>query len=179
MAADVELLQATALFFSLADDQVEANHAVLVAGADYRDVLAGVVLALINLLGGLRNILAVGQREVVNNLLLDGDLRAPGGVGFGVKALGIDFDFADPQQLLHTIAHGGIERFTQDEVRSGLAEGGVSRLRELRGLFAGLADRQQGDDVGFGQRWIGAVFHAERLAGIAVDADGGVVDAPR
>src|SRR5207245_1100191 len=84
-------------------------HAVLVAGADYRDVLADVVLALDDLLGGLRNILAVGQREVVNNLLLDGDLRAPGGVGFGVQALWIDFDFADPQQLLHTIAHGGID----------------------------------------------------------------------
>src|SRR6266478_2088812 len=164
-----------ALLFALANFYVEADDSVLVACTDDRDVPANVVLALNDLLRGLGNVLAVSKGEQVGELLFDGHLGAAGGVGLGVQPLRIDLDAADSEQPLDAVADGGVERFTENEVGSGLAEGGVARLRQLRRLLTSLTHGEKRDDVGFGQGRIGAVFHAERLAGIAVDADGDVV----
>ena len=85
------------LFFALTDLYVEADHSVLVTGAEDRDVFANVVLALDNLLRSLRHVLTVSKCEVVRDLLLDGDLGTASGVGFGVEPLRVDFYFADAE----------------------------------------------------------------------------------
>src|SRR5262249_52140785 len=64
------------LFLALADLHVEADHAVLIAQRNHRDVSRDVVLRLDNLLRCLRNVSAVSKRQVVCYLLLDGHLRA-------------------------------------------------------------------------------------------------------
>src|SRR5579864_5527185 len=104
------------LLLALADFDVEADYAVLVAGADDGDVAAHVVLALNDLLRSLRDVLAESQGEVVGDLLFDRDLGSTGGVGFGTEALGIDFDFADAQQFLDAVADGRVERLGEDQV---------------------------------------------------------------
>src|ERR1700675_1414243 len=85
------------LFLTLTNFYVKADHAVLISRANDGYVLADVVLALNDLLGRLRHVLAVGQREVVGDLLLDGHLRTAGGIGLGAQALGVDLDLADTQ----------------------------------------------------------------------------------
>src|ERR1700749_666299 len=88
----------TILFLALANADIEADHAVLIARAHHRNVAVDVVFALDDLLRTLRNIGAVSERNVVRKLLLDGYLRAARrGIGFGGQALGIDFDAADSE----------------------------------------------------------------------------------
>src|SRR5438552_12057389 len=93
------------LFLLAADADVEADDTVLVAGADHGNVPRKEVLPLNDLLRALRDIGAVGERDVVGELLLDGDLRtAGGGVGLGGQALRVDLDAADAKEFLHAAA---------------------------------------------------------------------------
>ncbi len=57
---------------------VKADHPVLIARAHHGDVAVDVVLALNDLLGALRNVGAICERNVVGELLLDRDLGASG-----------------------------------------------------------------------------------------------------
>src|ERR1700736_5535698 len=94
------------LFLALSHADIEADHAVLIARAHHRNVALDVVLALNNLLRTLRDVGAVSERNIIGELLLNRNLRAPRrGVRFGRQALRIDFDPADSEELLHAAAY--------------------------------------------------------------------------
>ena len=94
---------------------IKTDHAVLVAQSDDRHVPGQVVLDLDDLLRGLRDVGCIGERQVVLDLLLNGDgwtcLR---GRGLSRQALRIDLDAADAEQLLYPVADCGVERRTED-----------------------------------------------------------------
>src|SRR3984885_10034201 len=93
------------LFLALSNADVEADHAVLIPRAHHRNVAIDVVFALNDLLRTLRHVRAVSKRNVIGELLLDGDLWALRcGVGFRGQPLWIDLDAADSTQLLHATA---------------------------------------------------------------------------
>src|SRR5579864_8333429 len=105
------------LFLALPYADIEADHSVLIARAHHGDIAIEIIFALNDLLRTLRDVCAVGQRKIVGELLLDGHLRAPRGrIGFRGQPLGIDLDPADPEQLLHAVAHGRVERLADDQV---------------------------------------------------------------
>src|SRR5215472_438504 len=167
-----------ALLLEPAEADVDAHHTVQIADGADGNVASHVVLRLDDLLRSLRHGGAVGERESAGDLLLDGHLGAAGKVGFcGAQSLGIDFDTADAEQFLHTIADGGIEGFSDDGVRSPLSDGGLPRLLQLSRFFLSAPEREQGDDVGFRQRRLGTVSNVEAvgLAGIASDRQRDVV----
>src|ERR1700728_1543063 len=94
------------LFLWLSNADVEADHTVLISRAHHRNVAIDVVFALNDLLRTLGHVRAVSKRNVIGELLLDGDLWAPRcGVGFRGQPLWIDLDAADSKQLLHATAH--------------------------------------------------------------------------
>src|ERR1035438_9213305 len=75
------------LFLAAPNADIETDHAVLIARAHNRNIAVDVILALNNLLRTLRNVGAVGESNVIGELLLDGDLRAPRrGIRFGGQA---------------------------------------------------------------------------------------------
>src|ERR1019366_308555 len=101
----------TILFLALSNADIEAHHAVLIARAHHRNIAIDVVFALNDLLRTLRNVGAVSERDIIGELLLDGDLRTPRrGIGFRSQPLRIDLDPADSEKLLHAAAHSGIDR---------------------------------------------------------------------
>src|SRR5262245_39880316 len=75
------------LLLALANFDVEADYAVLVAGADHGNIAGKIVFDLNNLLRCGRHVGAVGQGKVIGNLLLDGDLRAANGGSFRTQTL--------------------------------------------------------------------------------------------
>src|ERR1700722_17945136 len=106
----------TILFLAAADEHIKADHAVLIASADRRNVPREEILSLDALLRTLRDVGAVGQRDVVGKLLLDGDLgTARRGVGFRSQTLRIDLDPAHSENLLQPAAHGRIDRLADDQ----------------------------------------------------------------
>jgi hypothetical protein len=153
--------------------EVEADYAVLIAGADDGKVAIDIVLALDDLLRTLRDIGGVGEGNVVGELLLDGDLRtAGGGIGFGSEALRIDFDIAGAEQALEAAAGSVIDGLVKDEIGGLIGKNALAGLPlELRGFIAGAAESEQGDDVGFRQRRFGAVVDVETVIGRAGDGD--------
>ena len=76
------------------------------------------------------------------------------GIAFrsGTAEVGINFDSADAEQLLHATAYGRVQCFSQNGIRRGLGEGFAGgRLRSLRrqlALLARAAESKQGNDVG-------------------------------
>lgn len=104
------------LFLAPTDAHIEADHAILVSRADHRDIAREIVLSPDDLLRTLRDIGAIAEREVVGELLLDGDLRsASGWVGFGGESLRVDLDAADSKQALHAAGGGGVQRLVQNQ----------------------------------------------------------------
>src|ERR1035437_9589896 len=107
----------TILFLALSNADIEAHHAVLIARAHHRNIAIDVVFALNDLLRTLRNVGAVSERDIIGELLLDGDLRTPRrGIGFRSQPLRIDLDPADSEKLLHAAAHSRIDRLADDQV---------------------------------------------------------------
>lgn len=85
----------------MAEKHIEADYAVLVADGDDGNVTRYVVFALYNLLRRLRDLGAVGERQIAGNLLLEGNCwcRARRR-GFGIEAIGIDFDSSNTKEAL-------------------------------------------------------------------------------
>src|SRR5258708_29269021 len=154
-------LPSRSLFLLAADADVEADYAVLIAGANHRNATREKIFALDDLLRTLGNIGAVGERDVVGELLLDGDLRAARGrIGLGGQALGIDLDPADAEKFLHTAARGGVDRLIDDHGRCLIGEGrSTGLLLQLLGVFAGAAGRYQRDNVRLWQSALGGVVY--------------------
>src|ERR1035438_2557949 len=155
----------TILFLALSNADVEADHAVLIARAHHRNVAIDVVFALNDLLRTLRYVRAVSKRNVISELLFDGDLWAPRrGVGLRGQPLWIDLDAADSKQLLHATAHRRVDCLVDDQVGRFVGERFLARLLlQLLRLFAGAAQRQQRDDVRLGQRRLRAIVDREAL----------------
>src|SRR5271157_89391 len=117
------------LFLAAANAYIKADHAVLIARAHRGNIAGEKVLALDDLLRTLRDVGAVGQREIVGKLLLDRDLRpARGGIGLRVQALRIDLDAADSEQFFHAAAHSGVDRLVDDHGRRFVGEGSLTGL---------------------------------------------------
>src|SRR4051812_8541894 len=155
---------------------VEAHHSVLVTNCHDGEIAVDVELRLDDLLRRLRGIGDVGERHLIGNLLLDGDAEAAAvrDAEILLLAVGIDFDAAHAEQLLHPAAQGGIQRPAEDRIR----RVGVNN-RLLIGLlqhsfFACASESKQRDDVGGRQRRIGAVRHGEFIDR-PMEADGDVV----
>src|ERR1700689_236108 len=99
VSADRESGPENTLFSAVAHAHVEADYAVLIAVAHDRDVAVDVVFALDDLLRTLRDVGAVAERDVIGELLFDGDLGTfRRGVGFRGQALRIDLDAADAEE---------------------------------------------------------------------------------
>lgn len=94
------------LFFAAAYSNVEADYSVLVTDSDHGNIASDVVFHLDNLLRRLRHVGAVGQGQIVGNLLLDRDLRSTSRVGFSAQPLGVDLDPASTKQTLDPVADG-------------------------------------------------------------------------
>src|SRR5579863_4733424 len=122
-AASAEAAMRAGFLFSSADAHVKADHAVLVPRSYRRKIPREVILALDDLLVALRHIRAVGKRNVIGELLLDGDLRtARRGIGFRGQALRIDLDAAGSKQLLDAAADGRVDRLVDDQGRGFIGE---------------------------------------------------------
>src|SRR5208282_3285159 len=136
-----------------------------------RDMAVDGHLGLEQLLAGGVDVGGVGESDVAAQLLLDGN--AGGGVAEGAEVVGIDLDAAGAEEFLHAAADGGIERAAKEGV------GGVGgRLLLLLGvqalLVGGVAERQQRQDIGFGQRRVAAIGNGKPLRR-AVEAESDVV----
>ena len=133
------------LFLTASHADIETDHAILIARAHNRDIAIDIVFALDDLLRALRHVGAVTERNIVGELLLDGDLRSPRGrVGFGRQALGIDLDSADSEQFLHAAADGRVDRLADDEIGGFVGEQPLSRLLlQLLRLFAGATQARR------------------------------------
>jgi hypothetical protein len=94
-------------------------------------------------------------------LLLDSD--AGGGVAEGAEVIGVDFDGAGAEELLHAAADGGVECAAEQGIGGGIGDGLLLLLGVEALLVGGVAEGEQGDDVGLGQRRIAAVGDAELL----------------
>src|SRR5579872_5897176 len=153
------------LFLAPPQLHVEADHAVLVASAYDRKIPVDVVLALDDLLRALRYVGAVGQREVVGELLLDGHLRTPScRVRLGGQRLRVNLDSADSEQLLQTIADSGVQRLINNEVRRLVIEQCLTGLLlQLFRLFTSPPQSQQGDDVGLRKGRLRTVVDVEPI----------------
>src|SRR5258708_38094246 len=109
-------LPSRSLFLPAADADVEADYAVLIAGANHRNATREKIFALDDLLRTLGNIGAVGERDVVGELLLDGDLRAARGrIGLGGRTLRNYLDTADAEKVLNTTDLVGVNRLAADD----------------------------------------------------------------
>ena len=103
------------LLFAGTGAQIEADYAVLIAHAHGREVAIHVILALNDLLRSLSDIGGVEDGDVIDEFLLDGDLRAVAdGVGLSSQALRIDLDVAGSEQALEAVADGGVQCLTED-----------------------------------------------------------------
>src|SRR5215472_4501973 len=142
------------LFLAASQFHVEADYPVLVTSTHNRKIAVDIVLGLNNLLRALRYVGAVGQREVVGELLLNRDLRTAGrGVGLRRQTLRINLNPADSKQFLQAIADSGIKRLVDDEVRRLIIEQRLTGLLlQLFGLFTGSSQSPQRDDVRFRER---------------------------
>jgi hypothetical protein len=86
------------LLLALANSDLEADHAVVIAQRENRDIAGQVIFRLNDLLRGLRNVRGIGQGEVVLHLLLDGDGgRAGSRRSFRIQPLRINPDVAYPK----------------------------------------------------------------------------------
>src|SRR5215469_16984812 len=104
----------------MAQNDVEAQHTILVTDPENRNIAAHVVYTLNKLLRCLRHFRAVGEGEIARDLLLQGDRRGgTGGSGFGVQSTRVDFNASNAKQPLRTA--------TQARVQS-LAENGTGGL---------------------------------------------------
>ena len=89
------------LLATVPEENVEADHAVLVTDREDGNVARDVVFALNNLLRSLRDFGAVREREIAGYLLLEGDCgRGAGRRSFGIQTIGIYFDSSDAEQAL-------------------------------------------------------------------------------
>src|ERR1700678_2013431 len=117
------------LFHTMADAQVEADDAVLIAGTNDGKVAIEIILALNNLLRALRDVGGIGYGYVVSKFLLDTDLRpVADGVGFAGKSLRVDLDVAGAEQALQPAADGSVQSLTENECRSLIGEDALAGL---------------------------------------------------
>src|SRR3974390_118309 len=91
------------LLLPLPYQQVEADYAIFVADALNRVFRVDVVLELNNLLRRLRQVGDVGQRDVVGDLLLNGESRT--GIIVSPSYRGIDANGADAKQFRSAAGH--------------------------------------------------------------------------
>lgn len=85
----------------MAEKHIEANHAVLVADGHDGYVTRDVVFALYHLLRRLRDLGAVGERQIAGNLLFEGNCwRGPSRRGFGIQPIRINFDSSNTKEAL-------------------------------------------------------------------------------
>src|SRR6266852_1097214 len=161
------------LFLATADAQVEADNAVLVTGANDGNVAIEIVLPLNNLLRTLRNIGGVGERYVVGEALLDGDLGAAGsGISFGAQSLRIDFDVAGAKQTLEAVAVGVVQCLVEDKGAGLVGKHALAGLLlELCRLFVRPAESEQGDDVRFRKWGFGTIVEVEAVVRRAGESD--------
>src|SRR5512146_2537340 len=157
----------------MANTNVETDHAVLVAQCNQRNITRQVVLGLNDLLLGLGDVGDVGEGKGVGDLLLDGD-AGPAGIVFRAARLRVNFDPADAEDFFQAVAVGGVQGLAEDGVGGGARIARVALLLQQRRFFACSPHGQQRDDVGRGQRRLGAVGGVQ-LVNLAMKTQGDVV----
>ncbi len=148
------------------------EDAGFVACDDKRDVTIDGYFSLEQLLAGGVDVSGVGEGDSAAKLLDDCD--AGGGVAESAEVIGIDFDRAGAEELLDAAADGGVEGAAEQRIGGGIADGLLLLLGVEALLVGGVAEREQCDDVGLGERRIAAVGDAELLRR-SLEAEGDVV----
>lgn len=123
-----------------------------------------VVLGLDDLLRGLRDLGGVSEGKVVGDLLFDRDRRCRAGRrGLRVQPLGVNFDAADAKKPLGSVAEGGIQGLAENQVGGLLAKAGLRGTGKRARFTLCAAQGEQRDNVGVGQRRLGAIGEVELL----------------